>query len=287
MRFDAEVVMALKSLMVHVDDGAGSGRRIELAARLASRFGAGLIGVYLVPAGELTPSLAALLPAEAVKRRLAETGDAQHRAEALFRQVAAAGRVANVEWRAPSGFAMDAAVAHARCVDLAVIGQSDPDDGERGYAQRLAEHVLLGAACPAVFVPYADATADVGTRVLVAWDAGREAARAVRDALPILETAEKVVVVSLAREPADAEAMTLAQPRLAAYLHAHGIVAEFKRFEGDGIEGGERLLSQAADLGSNLIVMGGYAHSRSRELILGGVTRTMFASMTVPVLMSH
>ncbi len=279
--------MALKSLMVHVDDGAGSGPRIELAARLASRFGAGLIGVYLVPAGELTPSVAALLPADAVKRRLADTGEAQHRAEALFRQAAAAGRIANFEWRAPSGFAMDAAVAHARCVDLVVLGQPDPDHAERGYAQRLAEHVLLGAASPAVFVPYADAAVEMGTRVLVAWDAGREAARAVRDALPILESAEQVVVVSLAREPVDGEAMALAQPRLAAYLHAHGIDAKFKRFEGDNIEGGERLLSQAADLGSNLIVMGGYAHSRSRELILGGVTRTMFASMTVPVLMSH
>ncbi|MBU6484551.1 MAG: universal stress protein, partial [Betaproteobacteria bacterium] len=117
--------------------------------------------------------------------------------------------------------------------------------------------------------------------------AGREAARALHDALPFLETAGQVVVVSLARGRADADAIALAQPRLAAYLHAHGIDAQFKRFDGDQIEGGERLLSQAADLGSDLIVMGGYAHSRARELILGGVTRTILASMTVPVLMSH
>ncbi|HMA30759.1 MAG TPA: universal stress protein, partial [Casimicrobiaceae bacterium] len=140
---------------------------------------------------------------------------------------------------------------------------------------------------PSVFVPYTGAGADLGSNVLVAWNGGREAARAVRDALPILETAKQVVVVSLAREPADAEAIAMAQPRLAVYLRAHGIEAGFKRFDGDPIEGGERLLSQAADLGSDLIVMGGYAHSRSRELILGGVTRTMFESMTVPVLMSH
>ncbi|HSQ80683.1 MAG TPA: universal stress protein [Casimicrobiaceae bacterium] len=279
--------MAFKSLMVHLDDGERSAERLDLAVRLASRFGGSLIGVYLVPTGELTPSVAALLPAETVRRRLADSGDAQRDAEALFRQVAAAGRVAHAEWRAPAGYAIDAAVAHARCADLAIIGQPDPDDGESSFARRLAEHVLLGAACPAVFVPYTGTGADVGTRVLVAWDGGREASRAVRDALPILETARDVVVVSLAREPADADAIALAQPRLAAYLHAHGIDATFKRFDGDPIQGGERLLSQAADLGSDLIVMGGYAHSRSRELILGGVTRTMFESMTVPVLMSH
>ncbi len=279
--------MAFKSLMVHLDDGAGSAQRMDLAVRLASRFGAGLVGVYLVPTSELTPTVAALLPAESVRLRLAESGESQGRAEARFRQAAAAGRVGSIEWRAPAGFAMDAAAAQARCVDLAIIGQPDPDDGESGFARRLAEHVLLGGACPALFVPYAGAGADAGTRVLVAWDAGREAARALHDALPILETAKQVVVVSLARERADADAIALAQPRLAAYLHAHGIDAQFKRFDGDQIEGGERLLSQAADLGSDLIVMGGYAHSRARELILGGVTRTMFASMTVPVLMSH
>lgn len=279
--------MAFKSLMVHLDDGAGSAQRMELAVRLASRFGAGLIGVYLVPTAELTPTVAALLPEDAVKLRLAESGESQRRAEVLFRESAAAGRVGSVEWRAPAGFAMDAAAAHARCVDLAIIGQPDPDDGESGFARRLAEHVLLDGACPALFVPYARAGADAGTRVLVAWDAGREAARALHDALPILETAGQVVVVSLARERADADAIALAQPRLAAYLHAHGIDAQFKRFDGDQIDGGERLLSQAADLGSDLIVMGGYAHSRARELILGGVTRTIFASMTVPVLMSH
>lgn len=279
--------MAFKSLMVHLDDGAGSAQRMELAVRLASRFGAGLIGVYLVPTAELTPTVAALLPEDAVKLRLAESGESQRRAEALFRQSAAAGGVGNIEWRAPAGFAMDAAAAHARCVDLAIIGQPDPDDGESSFARRLGEHVLLEGACPALFVPYARVGADAGTRVLVAWDAGREAARALHDALPILETAGQVVVVSLARGRADADAIALAQPRLAAYLHAHGIDAEFKRFDGDQIEGGERLLSQAADLGSDLIVMGGYAHSRAREMILGGVTRTIFASMTVPVLMSH
>ncbi|MGA8031570.1 MAG: universal stress protein [Casimicrobiaceae bacterium] len=279
--------MALKSLMVHLDDGAGSRQRLEVAARLATRFGANLVGVYLVPTGELTPSVAALLPADTVRRRLADSGEAQRQAEALFREVTGASGVANAEWRAPAGYAMDAAVAHARCVDLVVIGQPDPDGGESGFARRLAEHVLLEAGCPAVFVPYTGAGAEVGTKVLVAWNGGREAARAVRDALPILETAEQVVVVSLAREAADAEAIAMAQPRLATYLHAHGINAGFKRFDGDPIEGGERLLSQAADLGTDLIVMGGYAHSRSRELILGGVTRTMFESMTVPVLMSH
>src|SRR5512135_1821995 len=140
--------MTFKSLMVHLDDGAGSSQRLELAARLARRFDASLVGVYLVPTGELTPSVAALLPAESVKRRLTDSGEAQRRAEGLFRDVTGASGVANAEWRAPAGYAMDAAVAHARCVDLVVIGQPDPDGGETGFSRRLAEHVLLGAGCP-------------------------------------------------------------------------------------------------------------------------------------------
>ncbi|HEX6137308.1 MAG TPA: universal stress protein [Casimicrobiaceae bacterium] len=279
--------MTLRSMIVHLDDGPSCESRVELAARLARRLGSRLAGVYLVSTPEVAPSIAALLPPGVLERRLAAAGEAQHRAQALLGRVAAALPAADVEFRAPAGDALDAARAHARCADLAILGQPDPEDENADFSRRLAEDVMLGSGAPVLMVPYAASMAEPGTNVLIAWDGGREAARAVRDALPLLAAASRVTVVSAARGREGADAMAHAQARLRAYLAAHGIVAHVKGIEGSGSEAAERLLSQVADVGADLIVMGGYGRARAREFVLGGATRTMFESMTVPVLMSH
>ena len=279
--------MTFRSMIVHLDDGPSCEARIEAAARMARRFGSRRAGVDLVSTAELAPSFAALLPPGAVARRLALAGEAQHRAEALFGRVAATLPAADVEFRAPAGDALDAALAHARCADLAILGQPDVEDESADFSRRLAEDVILGSGAPVLMVPYAAPAADPGSNVLIAWDGSREAARAVRDALPLLAAASRVTVVSAARNREGADAMAHAQARLGAYLAAHGIDAKLKPIEGSGSEAAERLLSQVADVGADLVVMGGYGHARAREFVLGGATRTMLESMTVPVLMSH
>src|SRR5690606_4452572 len=140
---------------------------------------------------------------------------------------------------------------------------------------------------PVLLVPYAGRFEAVGRRVLVAWDAGREAARAVRDALPLLKRAEHVEVVSFNPDRPGARHGPIPGADLAAYLARHDVKVHVSQQHGDDIEVGEQILSRAADLHSDLIVMGAYGHSRLRELALGGATRTLLASMTVPVLMSH
>jgi nucleotide-binding universal stress UspA family protein len=122
--------------------------------------------------------------------------------------------------------------------------------------------------------------------VLVAWDGGREAARAVRDALPLLAAAQRVTVFTAFESDKREDALTQSQKRLGAWLAAHAIHAQFKR-GGAGRDAAERLLSQVSDAGADLVVMGGYAHPRAREYVLGSATRTMLESMTVPVIMSH
>jgi len=274
-----------RSMIVHVDDDPDASRRVAMAARMARALGSRLAGVYLVPIGELTPSVAALLPPAVVEARLTESGYAQDRAEALFRREVASLPADAVEFRAPAGSALAAAVAHARCADLAVIGQPGGDDG--GFMRRLAEQVLLGSGAPLLFVPRATAVAAPGSNVLVAWDGGREAARAVRDALPLLAAAQRVTVFTAFESDKREDALTQSQKRLGAWLAAHAIHAQLKRGDGAGRDAAERLRSQVSDAGADLVVMGGYAHPRAREYVLGSATRTMLESMTVPVIMSH
>lgn len=279
--------MSFKTILVHADDNPHCKQRLDVAIRFALDFGAKLVGIYLVPTAELTPFVAALLPADVVARRLRETGEAQARAETLFRQATAAAGLTAIDWRAPSGKPVIAAVAHARCADLAVIGQPDPDQPDFVFVEELAQTVALSAGRPTLIMPYVAPVTSLGQSVLVAWDGGREASRAVGDALPILTRARHVTVMVIHPETEDRIADAPAIARLADYLHSHGIDARVNHSNVTDISIGEWLLSRTADLGIDLIVMGAYAHTRLRELILGGVTRTMLRSMTVPVLMSH
>jgi len=195
----------------------------------------------------------------------------------------------DVEWRAPAGPAIGAAVAHARCADLIVIGQPDAAEAGWSFAAQLAAAVLLETGRPMLVVPYVGAPASVGTTVLVAWDGGREATRALADAMPLLVRARQVTVACLDPGASARGVDAAARDRLAAYLHRHGITARVEHDnlgEGD-VAVGDWLLSRVADLGGDLIVMGGYGRPRWREQVWGGATRALLSTMTVPVLMAH
>ena len=279
--------MTLRTLLVHINDKPQCKQQLTVAIRLALDFGARLVGIYLVPTVELTPSLAALLPDDVVARRLEETGAAQAQAEKLFRQAAQVAGLTAIEWRAPSGDPVSAAVAHARCADLTVIGQPEADQPDVRFLEELAQTVALSAGRPTLITPYAGPVRSPGQRVLVAWDGGREASRAVGDALPVIARAKHVTITAIHRDQGESIADEAATSRLADYLHSHAIDATVDHSSVEDISIGEWLLSRSVDLSIDLIVMGAYAHTRLRELILGGVTRTMLRSMTVPVLMSH
>jgi len=271
---------------VHVDDSERCAARIAVAAAVAAGFHAELVGVYLVSGNPMSPSVAALLPADVVDAALRRAGDAQHAAEQRFRDAAARSGVA-VQWRAPAGAPLEAAVAHARSGDLFVMGQAEPGDGDQRFDGELLTTTILSSGRPVLVVPYTGAPAATGTHVLIAWDGGREAARAVADAMPFLERARQVTLMAARPADADRGEDDAALAQVVAYLRAHGVAAGVS-IEGDAEIGvGERLLSRAADLGADLVVMGGYAHPRLRSIVLGGVTRTMLQAMTVPVLMSH
>lgn len=279
--------MEYRSLLVHVDATERSDRRAALAARLAQAWNAELAGAYVVPDHELTPFTSAMMPADMVAARLAASGDAQGDAEQRFREACASASLMAVEWRAPAGDPIDAAVLHARYADLTVLGQPAPDDPKTDFAIELAHAVVMRSGRPVLFVPFAADDVSPGNTVLVAWKDARESARAIADALPFLERADDVIVVAVAPQSEENVHDALAERHLIAWLDRHGVNARFRREVAPDMDAGNVLLSQAADLGADLIVMGAYSRPRLTERVLGGVTRLMLSSMTVPVLMAH
>ena len=301
--------MALKDILAIVEPGDTVASQFAVAAAIAARHGAHLAGLCVVPPVNLSeaglPWTGGTVNARALEQIQASLQGTRtatmERLEAAFRK-AAADLVAPVEWRAPEGRPYEVAPMHARYADLAVIGQADPENPSRASAG-LIEAVLLGSGRPVVVVPYAGKFSAVGRCVMVAWNASREAARALNDAMPFLEQAEKVIVLAVNPgrgsegddEPpptpgavfsADGQGSWPAAD-IAHHLARHGVKAEAAYTVSGDLDVGNTLLSRAAALGVDLIVMGGYGHSRAREVILGGATRTILASMTVPVLMSH
>jgi nucleotide-binding universal stress UspA family protein len=145
----------------------------------------------------------------------------------------------------------------------------------------------MASGRPVLFVPFAGEFSHVGQHAMVAWKDSRESARAVADALPLLKSAKDVVAVAIAPDDTDRLSELLAEKQVDAFLRRHDVQATIRRVRLPDISAGEMLLSQAADLGVDLIVMGGYSRPPMSELLWGGVTRLMLSSMTVPVLMSH
>ena len=277
--------MSYQSILVHVDDSERVVVRLGAAARLARSFDAELIGAYTVPTAVVTPSMSAVIPDSIISQRMHDMGEAQNAAEALFRAAASRARVATVEWRAPVGEPIPTLIEHARCTDLVVVGPRDPDDPQGDFDNDLVNGVLLQSGRPVMVVPYTAAPQNIGGTVIVAWNGSRQSARAVADAMPLLARAEKVYLLSIAKGSGDDGAHP--DQRVLAWLRYHGIEPVARHYRMPEVDVGELILSQTADLGADLIVMGGYSRSRLQEMVLGGVTRLMLEKMTVPVVMAH
>ncbi|MGH6887342.1 MAG: universal stress protein [Geminicoccales bacterium] len=279
--------MSYKDLLVHVDESKSCVKRIEAAIRLADAHDAQLTGVCVMPEPSAF-AYAVHLPAEVLETLSRE---ATERAESVLKGFAGAAERAGIAYATRMDRGVDVELpeilaVHARHADLIVLGQVDADDPAVRH-RSLPEEVTLNSGRPTLIVPYIGAAATVGERVTVAWNASREAARAVGDAMPLLERAKAVTVVSV--NPRFDRFGHGEQPGadIAVHLAKHGVKVEVERLEATDIDVPNAILSRLADSGSDLLVMGCYGHSRLREMVLGGVTRTILHDMTVPVLMAH
>ncbi len=285
-----------RSILVHVSDSERSRKVLKCAASLAAIHGANLRAVHAVEPLHLgafispeTAMTAAQLGEEARRQGL------QTARERVLEAAQSQGM--SIAFDSPGVDPMQAMTEYSRVTDLLVMGQPlDTDD--LGPTRRLASRLLVHAGCPMLFVPAIGPLEGCGNRVLVAWSGTRESARALRDALPLLRRASSVEIIRFGQkneesvEPLD---------RVAAYLHAFGVTPSCCVSPVREISFSERvltpsvvdasiaelLLSRVSDINADLIVMGGYGHTRTYELVLGGVTQTILKSMTVPVLMSH
>lgn len=289
---------SLTSLLVHADASEQFAPRLRLASRLARQLGATLDALYAVanPATALAFSFGSALGAsygnygadgtmvEALEQAEAEQ---RKRSRAAFDRVGLeqADERLIMHWQESTGDPVSSMVDSAWAADLLVLGQHDASNPTPGVPASFVSDVLLGSGKPAIVVPYIGAGSTVGTNVLLAWKPTPEAARAVAAALPLLRQAQTVHLALWDELPSHRVLASAAN--IEKLLRRHGVQVRVLRQGPPSRELGELVLSLCADVQADLLVMGCYSRSRVREQILGGVTRTVLQSMTLPVLMSH
>jgi nucleotide-binding universal stress UspA family protein len=275
--------MSYKTILVHVDQSRHAASRIGVAARLAADHGAHLVGAAMTGISRFvfhgaTVDLARTVIAAQFDILVGKANDAL----ASFEAIAAGAGVLSFERRLVEDDAATGLALQARYADLVVLSQFDRDDPVARVDPRLQAFVLLNSACPLLVVPHAGAPAAPCAHALVAWDESLQASRAVANAVPLLRRARKVTLAILNA----ADQPPLAGADIALFLARHGVNVEVRVAE-TALDIGPALLALAGELEADLMVMGGYGHTRVREVLLGGVTHSVLEAATIPVLMSH
>ena len=273
----------IRFILLHADATTPWKERLRYGADIASTFDADLTTLYAPSSAWVEHPLAMVASPEA----FAIYREADER---LLRQARAAYDAATCDlggrlhWSESGASPPElAAIGRAFAADLLILGQQRPETGPEGAVSRhFVESVIIDSGRPALVVPYIGAPASTEV-ALVAWKETRESARALTSAIPFLQRARQVCVATWAE--ADDEAP--ARANVIGYLRSHGIEATLKPCGLAPARLGESMLSLAADLSADLLVMGCYGHGRARERVLGGATRDILEAMTIPVLMAH
>lgn len=274
--------MSYKTILVHVDQSHHAAARIKIAAKIAIAENAHLVGTAMT-------GISRYIYQEGVVFINADIDALYERANLAldqFEAIASQMGVLTYERRLVDDEPEGGIALQARYSDLVVVSQSDPSEQDFAVLSDLPEYVMLNAVRPVLVIPYAGEFEHVGRNILVAWDGSMQATRAIVNAIPLLQKANNVTVALF--NSSNGYNVHGEQPGadIALYLARHRVKVDVaqERTEHDI---GNALLSLACDKGADLIVMGGYGHTRFREVLLGGVTKTILNTMTVPVLLSH
>ena len=269
----------MKSILLHVYDDAGLESRLQAAFDLARAFGGHITCLHATPYPDyymIDPSDTSALPVELYMemeaRRLAMQTKVEHRL-----------RIETIPWTwiHVDRPAADSLIRLSPLMDVVVLSLDDRSD-DYGKSQALVATVATGALPPVLAMPAAVHSLDISAPMIVAWNGSAEASTAVRAAVPLLQQAASVHIVEVAERPpifpADAGAR---------YLSRHGIEAEIVQRQPIDGSVGKAILLAAVETGAGLIVSGAYGHSRLREFLLGGVTRSLLTKSKVPLLFAH
>jgi nucleotide-binding universal stress UspA family protein len=281
----------IKDIVVNLSASAKRDVACDFASSVARVFGAHLTGVAF--ADEPVVPVSILDGLDGVPDDLAGTlrAQAKKNAQTAIARFEAAARGCQLSFESLLVAAEPAEVATrfgriARRFDLSIVSQTEPHATVPSHP--IAEAALFDSGHPVLFVPYIQREGLTLDRVMVCWDGSRSAARAMSDALPFLQRAGGIEIVTITGEKSHADDLHNAEGAdIASHLARHGLTAEFKRIVAADVDVANAILTHAADSATRFIVMGGYGHSRLREFVLGGVTREIIESMTAPVLMSH
>ncbi|MFZ2080917.1 MAG: universal stress protein [Xanthobacteraceae bacterium] len=257
----------------------------KYAVSVAAALEAHLTGVAFIYDPVVPISGAGYIPAEAIE---IQRDDNETAAEAAIKSFTAATDQAGISaepliTNASVAGAGDHFARMARRFDLAIVGQAEPEISS--MEQIIGETTLFESGRPMIMVPYIQKAPFKTDNVMICWDGSRTATRAVADAIPIIRKSGRVEIVIVTNERGKEDEIEGAD--IGQHLARHGLKVDVHRIPGGNIDIADALLSHAADSSADLMVMGGYGHSRLREFVLGGVTRSIFESMTVPVLLSH
>jgi nucleotide-binding universal stress UspA family protein len=261
----------LKDVVVNLAGRGPQDFAAEYAASVGAAFGAQVTGIAFLYEPVIPDGALGGVPVDLIELQREENSklasDAIRRFEAAAKKAGISAATQTLDATLGSAPALFAQIA--RRFDIAVVGQAQPEQGATDTL--VIEGALFESGRPIIVVPYIQKRGLSLERVLACWDGGPRAARAIGDAMPFLERAKAVELVMVAEETKEDEANGA---RMGEHLARHGVKATVKHMA-------------KADSGADFMVMGGYGHSRLREFILGGVTREILGSMTVPVLMSH
>jgi nucleotide-binding universal stress UspA family protein len=277
--------MGYKTILVHCDASRGTAGRLGIAVDLADRFAGHVVGLHVRQAFQ-APAFTDAGPAmDSLYRTYETTMRAEEAmATAAFRD-AVGNQGISSEWRVADGYVDEILAAEARVADLVIVGQAEPDSPPTATPDDLAQDIAMAAECPVLIVPYIGAAKPPGKTVMLCWNDSREAKHAAVGALPLLAAADKVIVLII--DPRASRGREEPGADVAVWLARHGVKVTVQRDSAADSDVGGVILSRAADHDIDLIVMGIYGHSRMRERVLGGASRTLLASMTAPLLVAH
>jgi nucleotide-binding universal stress UspA family protein len=274
----------LKVVVVNLSGRAPLDFAADYATSIAATFGAHVTGIAFLYEPVIPDGTLGGVPVDLIELQREENSkiarDAISRFEAGVKKAGVASETRQLD--ATFGGAATRFAQVARRFDISVVAQAQREQGATD--ELIIEGALFESGRPVIVVPYIQKSGLTLERVLACWDGGRTAARAIADAMPFLERAKAVDLVIVAEERKNDE---ITGVRMSEHLTRHGVAVSVKRIAKGDLAVQDVILSYAADSGADFMVMGGYGHSRLREFILGGVTRGILNSMTVPVLMSH
>lgn len=277
--------MTVKTILAYLANDGEAPARLAAATNLARRLDAHITALYVtapaqMPAAIVGRGASAAYLAEAVSIAREKTAAVQAKVAEVSEREGV-----TIELHVVDGEPIDVIKVESRFADIAIIGQNPAFVTDEVVALHPLEQLPLSAACPCLVMPYGrPQPASVGRRALIGWKNTHTTARAMHEAVPLLESADSVILLTIAEadDPKDSSVESAAR-----FLRRHGINVEVRHHEGDGDDAGPALLAAAQAMDADLLVMGAYGHTRWRELVFGGVTDHVFRHMTLPVLLAH